>query len=41
VLADVQTPKEAMARLRALDPQRKLELETIFSRAGDASRQHR
>lgn len=40
VLADVQTPQEAMARLRALDPQRKLELEATFSRAGDASRGH-
>jgi hypothetical protein len=35
-LADVRTPQEAMARFKALDPQRKMQLITMFMRVKDA-----
>jgi hypothetical protein len=34
-LADVRTPQEAMERFRALDPQRKMQLITMFMRVRD------
>jgi hypothetical protein len=40
-LADAQTPQEATARYRTLDPQRKLQLAAMFMRANAAARNHR
>lgn len=34
-LADVRTPQEAMARFQTLDPQRKMQLITMFMRVRD------
>ena len=37
-LADVRTPQEAMARLRSLDPQRKMQVMAMFMRVKDSQR---
>jgi hypothetical protein len=34
-LADVRTPQEAMARFHALNPERKMQLITVFMRVRD------
>jgi hypothetical protein len=39
-LADVRTPQEAMARLKALDPQRKMQVMAMFMRVRDSQRRH-
>ena len=39
-LADVRTPQEAMARLRSLDPQRKMQVMAMFMRVKDSQRRH-
>ena len=39
-LADVRTPQEAMARLGALDPQRKMQVMAMFMRVKDSQRRH-
>lgn len=37
-LADVRTPQEAMARLKALDPQRKMQVMAMFMKVKDSQR---
>ncbi len=37
-LADVRTPQEAMARFKTLDPQRKMQVMTMFMKVRDAER---
>ena len=37
-LAGVRTPREAMARFKTLDPQRKMQLMTMFMKVRDAER---
>ena len=37
-LAGVRTPREAMARFKTLDPQRKMQLMTMFMKVRDAQR---
>ena len=38
VLAGVRTPQEAVARFKTLDPQRKMQLMTMFMKVRDAQR---
>ena len=39
-LADVRTPQEAMARLKALDPPRKMQVMAMFMQVRDSQRGH-
>ncbi|HEY8043498.1 MAG TPA: hypothetical protein VIF35_04495 [Streptosporangiaceae bacterium] len=39
-LADVRTPQEAMVRLGALDPHRKMQVMAMFMRVKDSQRRH-
>jgi len=38
IMADVQTPEEALARFQGLDPQKKMELMAMFMRVKDGTR---